>query len=83
MYVIDYKQKRVQDFFENLLIFKAHVRVCVRAQGHLARDNLQIKFSNWSAGLGFLPIATINILSLKSIRDSDFKDNFIIMKRER
>ena len=76
MYVIDYKQKRVQDFFENLLIFKAHVRVCVRAQGHLARDNLQIEFFKLDLRLlvtGFFPIATINLLSLNGIRDLDFK----------
>ena len=32
------------------------------------------------AGSGFFPIGTINILSLKSRKDSDFKNNFVIMK---
>ena len=56
------------------------------AQGHLTRDNLQIKFfklASWSPGAGLFPIATINVLSLKRIRDSDFKNNFVMMKKER
>ena len=55
-------------------------------QGYLARDNLQIKFSTLirgRQGAAFFPITTINLLSLKRIRDSDFKNNFVIMKRER
>ena len=58
----------------------------MRAQGHLARDNLQIKFyksDSWSPGVGFFPIAAIILLSFKRIRESDFKNNFVIMKRER
>ena len=35
------------------------------------------------AGAGFFPIATINSLGLKRMRYSDFKNNFVIMKRER
>ena len=38
-----------------------------RAQGHLARGKLN--FQNWIRGL-------------KRIRDSDFKNNFVTMKRE-
>ena len=57
------------------------------AQGHLTRDYLQIRFLklfySWSLGAGLFPIATINVLSLKRIRDSDFKNNFVIMKKER
>ena len=56
------------------------------AQGHLARDNLQIKIfklDSWSPGEDFFPIVIINLLSLKRIRDSDFKNNFGIMKRKR
>ena len=56
------------------------------AQGHLARDNLHIKvfkLDSWSPGADFFPIGTINLLSLKRIRDSDFKNNFVIIKRER
>ena len=34
-------------------------------------------------GVGFFPIATTNLLDLKRIRDSDFKDNLVIMKRGR
>ena len=51
----------------------------------LARENLQIKFfklNSWSPGASFFPIVTINLLSLKRIRDSDFKNNFVIIKRE-
>ena len=47
------------------------------------RDNLQIKFFKLvsrSPVAGFLPFATINLLSLKRIRDSDVKNNCIIMK---
>ena len=52
------------------------------AQGHLAKNNLQIKsfkMDSWSSGAGFFPI---NKLSLKRRRDADFKNNFVIMKRE-
>ena len=41
------------------------------------------KLNLWSLGAGFFHIATINLLSLKRIKDSDFKNNFVIMKRER
>ena len=50
----------------------------IRAQGHLARDNFQIKFYkpvSWSPGVGFFPIAAINLLSLKRIRYWDFQNN--------
>ena len=40
------------------------------------------KLESWSPGVGSFPIETINLLSLKRRRDSDFK-NFVIMKRER
>ena len=56
-----------------------------RAQGHLARDNLEIKIfklDSWSPGSSFL--LQPNLLSIKRIRVSDFKkNNFVIMKRER
>ena len=32
--------------------------------------------------MGFSPIATINLLSLKRRRDSDFKKNFAILWKE-
>ena len=57
-----------------------------KEQGHLARKSLKLyffKLDSWSPGVGFFPIATINSLSLKRIRDSEFKNNFGIMKRER
>ena len=38
---------------------------------------------SWSPEAGFFPIGTINKLSLKRRRDSDFKVNFVIMKNER
>ena len=41
------------------------------------------KLDSWSTGAGFFPIATTNFLSLQRRRDSDFKNNVIIMKRER
>ena len=53
---------------------------------HLSKDNLQIKFfklDSWSPGVGFFPIGTINLLCLKMRRDSDFKNNCVIMKGER
>ena len=58
------------------------------AQGHLprVRDNLQIQFFKlylWLPWAGFFPIATINSLTLKRIRGSDVKNNFVIMKRGR
>ena len=37
---------------------------------------------SWLLGAGFFPIAIINLLSLKRRRDSDFKNNLIIMKRQ-
>ena len=40
------------------------------------------RLDQWSPGAGFIPIATINLLSLKRIRDLDFKKDFVIMKRE-
>ena len=53
---------------------------------HLARDNFQIKFfklDSWSPGAGFFLISTINLLSVKRRRDSDFKMNFVIIKKKR
>ena len=50
------------------------------------RDNLQIKpfkLESWSPGAGFFSIVAIAIINLSlRIRDSDFKNNFVIMKRE-
>ena len=34
-----------------------------------------------AGGFGFFPIASINLLSLNRIRDSDFKNNFVIIKK--
>ena len=47
-------------------------------KGQLAKKKL-----TWSPGDGFFPIKTINLLSLKRRIDSDIKNNFVIMKRER
>ena len=41
------------------------------------------KLDSWSPGAGFFPIATIHLLCLKRIRDSDLKNNFVSIKRER
>ena len=35
---------------------------------------------SWSPGVDYFSIATINLLILKRIRDSYFKNNFVIMK---
>ena len=46
----------------------------LKSQGHIARDNLKIKFfklNSWSPGAGFFPIAPINLLSVNMIRDSN------------
>ena len=56
------------------------------SQGHLARKSFArkiFKLDSWSPGAGFFPIGTIIKLSLKRRRDSDFKNNFVNMKRER
>ena len=53
-------------------------------QGHIARSKLQInifKLDSWSPWAGFFPLATINLFSLKRLRNSDIKINFVIMKR--
>ena len=60
--------------------------MCKMAQGHIAKDNLHMKFFKldaWSPGTGFFSIATTNLLNLKRRRDSDFKNNFALIKRER
>jgi hypothetical protein len=48
---------------------------------------LQIKSFNlesWSPGAGFFSIVAIAIINLSlRIRDSDFKNNFVIMKKEK
>jgi hypothetical protein len=56
------------------------------AQGHLARESFARKIFKqdlWSPGAGFFPTGTINLLSLKRRIDSDFKNNFVIMKRDK
>ena len=55
-------------------------------QGYLAKLSFArkiFKLDSWSPGAGVFPIGTINYLRLKRRRYSDFKNNFVIMKRER
>ena len=59
---------------------------CEKGTGISRKGQLAIfffKLDSWSTGAGFFPIATTNFLSLQRRRDSDFKNNVIIMKRER
>ena len=56
----------------------------MKAQGGAScKGQLAKKNSTWSPGVGFFPIKTIDQLSVKRRIDSDFKNNFVIMKRER
>ena len=58
---------------------------CLKTKEHLERENVQIKIlkmDSYLPGASLFSIATINLLSLKRIRASDFKNNFVIVKRE-
>ena len=56
-----------------------------KAKGHLARKSFErkiFKLESWSPGAGVFPIKTINWLSLKRRRDSDFETFCYYEKRE-